>query len=413
MSCVRRSNKKQKGGGEMKKIILITVALFICSLTLNFGSAIAQEKKPIKIGVPMTLSGMAAQVGVDNRNGIVLAAKHKKTILGRPIELLIEDEEGKPEVGVRKAEKMVYKDGVVALLGVAFSGVGLAIAEAADKMKIPFLTTNVMTPKLYGISKYVFRCGQLADDQTAMAHMLGIKADPGLKNRTYYVLADDYAWGHSCSEAFIDLAQKNGIKIHNPKYDNAALTVADWSPFISKISAAGVDGMYSCLRSPVVPRFTKQASEFGLMKKIIVVAGGSPSEADLEAGGEAEVGIVTACAWSWDINTPASQKFAKAYWEEFKAVPPSQGAQAYVGAMMLFHAIEKAGNTTPEKIIQALRGATFDGPYGKVRISPKDNSMRTPAVLTETKLAPKNPYGAKIIKKVLVHLKPEEIGPPE
>jgi len=397
----------------MKKIILITVALFICSLTLNFGSAIAQEKKPIKIGVPMTLSGMAAQVGVDNRNGIVLAAKHKKTILGRPIELLIEDEEGKPEVGVRKAEKMVYKDGVVALLGVAFSGVGLAIAEAADKMKIPFLTTNVMTPKLYGISKYVFRCGQLADDQTAMAHMLGIKADPGLKNRTYYVLADDYAWGHSCSEAFIDLAQKNGIKIHNPKYDNAALTVADWSPFISKISAAGVDGMYSCLRSPVVPRFTKQASEFGLMKKIIVVAGGSPSEADLEAGGEAEVGIVTACAWSWDINTPASQKFAKAYWEEFKAVPPSQGAQAYVGAMMLFHAIEKAGNTTPEKIIQALRGATFDGPYGKVRISPKDNSMRTPAVLTETKLAPKNPYGAKIIKKVLVHLKPEEIGPPE
>jgi branched-chain amino acid transport system substrate-binding protein len=397
----------------MKRTILITVALFICSLTLNWGSAIAQGKKPIKIGVPMTLSGMAAQVGVDNRNGIVLAAKHKKIILGRPIELLIEDEEGKPEVGVRKAEKMIYKDGAIALLGVAFSGVGLAVAEAADKMKIPFLTTNVMTPKLYGISKYVFRCGQLADDQTAMAHMLGIKADPGLKNRTYYVLADDYAWGHSCSESFIDLAQKNGIKIYNPKYDNAALTVADWSPFISKISAAGVDGMYSCLRSPVIPRFTKQASEFGLMKKIIVVAGGSPSEADLEAGGEAEVGIVTACAWSWDINTPASQKFAKAYWNEFKAVPPSQGAQAYVGAMMLFNAIEKAGSTTPEKIIQALKGATFDGPYGKVRISPKDNSMRTPAVLTETKLAPKNPYGAKIIKKVLVHLKPEEIGPPE
>jgi branched-chain amino acid transport system substrate-binding protein len=397
----------------MKRIIFITVALFICSLTLNWGSAIAQGKEPIKIGVPMTLSGMAAQVGVDNRNGIVLAAKHKKTILGRPIELLIEDEEGKPEVGVRKAEKMIYKDGAIALLGVAFSGVGLAVAEAADKMKVPFLTTNVMTPKLYGISKYVFRCGQLADDQTARAHVLGIKADPGLKNRTYYVLADDYAWGHSCSESFIDLAQKNGIKIYNPKYDNAALTVTDWSPFISKISAAGVNGMYSCLRSPVVPRFTKQTSEFGLMKKIIVVAGGSPSEADLEAGGEAEVGIVTACAWSWDINTPASQKFAKAYWEEFKAVPPSQGAQAYVGAMMLFKAIEKAGSTTPEKIIQALKGATFDGPYGKVRISPKDNSMRTPAVLTETKLAPKNPYGAKIIKKVLVHLKPEEIGPPE
>ena len=130
-----------------------------------------------------------------------------------------------------------------------------------------------------------------------MGHVMGIAADPDLRKRTYYVLADDYAWGHSCAESFIDLAQKKGIKISNPKYDNAALTVADSSPFISKVSAAGVDGMYSCLRSPVIPRFTKQAYEFGLMKKIKVVAGGFPSEADLEAGGEAEAGMVTVCVF--------------------------------------------------------------------------------------------------------------------
>lgn len=397
----------------MKKWVFILVGALVGGALFAYGSAVAQEKKPVKIGVPITLSGMAAQVGVDNRNGIVLAAKHKKTVLGRPIELIIEDEEGKPEVGVRKAEKLVFKDGCIALLGVAFSGVGLAIAGEAGKLGVPFLTTNVMTPKFYGIHKYVFRCGQLADDQTALGHVMGILADPDLKKRTYYVLADDYAWGHSCAESFIELAQKHGIKIYNPKYDNAALTVADWSPFVSKVSAAGVDGLYSCMRSPIVPRFTKQAYEFGLMKKIKVVAGGSPSEADLEASGEAVVGMVTACCYSWDLKTPAAQAFAKAYWEEFKAVPPSQGAQAYAGAMMLFNAIEKAGSTDPDKIAAALRGATYDGPYGTVRISPKDNCMRTPAVLTETQKAPANPYGAKIIKKVLVHLKPEQLGPPE
>ncbi len=397
----------------MKKLVFLSLGLFILGLHLAPGYSGAQERKSVKIGVPVTLSGMGAQVGVDNRNGIVLAAKHKKTILGRPIELIIEDEEGKPEVGIRKAEKLVFSDGCVALLGVVFSNVGLAVAGEAEKLKVPFLTTNVMTPKLYGIHKYVFRCGQLADDQVAVGHVMGILADPDLKKRTYYVLADDYAWGHSCSESFIDLAQKKGIKIYNPKYDNAALTVADWSPFISKVSAAGVDGMYSCLRSPVIPRFTKQASEFGLMKKIKIVAGGSPSEADLEAGGEAEAGMVTVCCYSWDIGTPASKAFAKAYWEEFKEVPPSQGAQAYVGAMMLFNAIEKAGSTDADKIANALKGASFNGPYGTVRISPKDNSMRTPAVLTETRVAPANPYNAKIIKKVLVYLKPEELGPPE
>ncbi|MCX5907930.1 MAG: ABC transporter substrate-binding protein, partial [Deltaproteobacteria bacterium] len=326
-----------------RRLAFVAVVFFIGALLLAPAYAPAQDKKPVKIGVPVTLSGMGAQVGVDNRNGIQLAAKHKKSILGRPIELIIEDEEGKPEVGIRKAEKLVFRDGCVALLGVVFSNVGLAVAGEADKLKVPFLTTNVMTPKLYGMHKYVFRCGQLADDQTALGHVMGIAADPDLKKRNYYVLADDYAWGHSCAESFIDLAQKKGLKIYNPKYDNAALTVNDWAPFISKVSAAGTDGMYSCLRSPVIPRFTKQAFEFGLMKKIKIVAGGSPSEADLEAGGEAEAGMVTVCCYSWDIDTPASKAFAKAYWEEFKAVPPSQGAQAYVGAMMLFNAIAKAG----------------------------------------------------------------------
>jgi branched-chain amino acid transport system substrate-binding protein len=402
--------KKQEG--IMKRCIGIMSIAMVC-MVAAFGHAQAQTKEPLKIGLLTTLSGIAAQVGVDNKNGIVLAAKHKKTILGRPIELIIEDEEGKPEVGVRKAEKLAFKDNVVALVGVPFSGVGLAVAKELDRLGIPFLTTNVMTPEFYNIHKLAFRCGQLTDDQTAVAHVKGILASPDLMKRKYYVLADDYAWGHSCSETFIDIAQKAGLQIYNVKYDNAALTVTDWAPFVSKVAASGCDGMYSCLRSPIIPRFSKQAFDFGLMKNIKIVAGGSPSEAALEEGGASQVGIVTACCYSWDIDTPKSKEFAKAYYEEFKAVPPSQGAQAYVGAMVLFNAIEKAGDTQPDKIAAALKGATYDGPYGTVRISPKDNSMRTPAILTETQLAPPNPYGAKIIKKILVHLKPEEVGPPE
>lgn len=312
----------------MKKGLSILLSLAIASLLVPRQ---AQTKEPIKIGVPMTLVGIAAQVGIDNRNGILLAAKHKKTIMGRPIKLIIEDEEGKPEIGIRKAEKLVYKDGVVALLGVAFSGVGLAIAGEADRLGVPFLTTNVMTPKFYGISKYVFRCGQLADDQVAVAHAMGILASPDLRKRTYYVLADDYAWGHSCSEAFIDLAQKKGIKIYNPKYDNAALNVVDWSPFVSKVAAAKVDGMYSCLRSPIIPRFVEQAHKFGLMKKIKVIAGGSPSEAALEAGGEAQIGIVTACAWSWDIDTPASKNLPMPIGRSSRLFPRLRGARPMWG----------------------------------------------------------------------------------
>ena len=73
----------------MMIILLMTVTLMVS------GNVPSEAKEPIKIGVPMTLCGIAAQVGIDNRNGIMLAAKHKKTILGRPIKLIIEDVEGK------------------------------------------------------------------------------------------------------------------------------------------------------------------------------------------------------------------------------------------------------------------------------------------------------------------------------
>ena len=68
----------------MKKGIFVIIGFFVCTLLLLPANGRTQDKKPVKIGVPVTLSGMGAQVGVDNRNGIMLAAKHKKTVLGRP-----------------------------------------------------------------------------------------------------------------------------------------------------------------------------------------------------------------------------------------------------------------------------------------------------------------------------------------
>ena len=80
---------------------------------------------------------MAAQLGIDNRNGILLAAKHKGTILGQPIQIITEDDEGQSEAGIRKAEKLVFKDKVVALTGVTVANVGQAIAGEADPPQRP------------------------------------------------------------------------------------------------------------------------------------------------------------------------------------------------------------------------------------------------------------------------------------
>lgn len=396
----------------MKKAFIVTCLFALLGVILIIPNQ-ATAAEPVKIGVLVPLSGIVAQGGEEMKMGIQMAADQKKTILGRPIKLYVEDTRVKAPVAVTKAEKLVYKNGCKALIGVFASSCGLAIAKNIDKLNVPFLTTHVMTTELYGLNPLVFRCGQLANDQTAVGNVKGILATPDLKKRTYYVLVHDYAWGHDAAKRFIALAKKNGIKIYNEKFDRAPIKTKDWSSYISKIKASGADGVYIALITNVIPVFAKQAYDFGIQKYARIVSGAAPGPVELEAGGKACVGIFGASDWCWDVNNPISDKWEGEFWKKYNTIPSDAACHSYVGAMNLFNAIEKAGSTDPQKIANALRGISFNGPYGVVRISAKDNCMRNAAVLTETKLAPGNPYGAKIYMKVLHTFPAEELGPPE
>jgi len=370
-------------------------------------------EKPVKIGVLVPLTGIVAQGGLEMKYGIEMAAEEKGTVLGRPIELIVEDTRVKPPVAVTKAEKLVYKDGAKALIGVFSSGVGLALSKNLDKLNVPFVSTHVMTTKFYGLHPLVFRSGQLANDQTAVGNVKGILARPDLKKRSYYVIVHDYSWGHDAGERFIALAKENGIKVINEKYDRAPIKTKDWSSYISKIKASGADGVYMAFITNVIPVFAKQASDFGLQGKVKLISAAAPGPLELEAGGEACYGIFGASDWSWDVDNANSNDWEMRFWNKYKTIPSDAAVHSYVGAMNLFKAIEKAGNTKAKNIAAALKGISYDGPYGNVRISAKDNCMRNSAVLTETMAAPENPFGAKVYMKVLKTFTAEELGPKE
>lgn len=395
----------------MKKFITISLSLLVAVIFLAPQQVVA--KKPVKIGVLVPLTGIVAQGGLEMKYGIEMAAEEKGTVLGRPIELSVEDTRVKPPVAVTKAEKLVYKDDCKALIGVFSSGVGLALSKNIDKLNVPFVSTHVMTTKFYGLHPLVFRSGQLANDQTAVGNVKGIMARPDLKKRTYYVIVHDYSWGHDAGERFIALAKENGIKIYNEDYDKAPIKTKDWSSYISKIKASGADGVYMAFITNVIPVFAKQASDFGLQSQAKLISAAAPGPLELEAGGEACYGIFGTSDWSWDVNNANSDDWEMRFWKKFNTIPSDAAVHSYVGAMNLFKAIEKAGSTDAKAIAKALKGISYDGPYGNVRISAKDNCMRNDAVLTETMAAPDNPFGAKVYMKVLKTFKAEELGPPE
>lgn len=397
----------------MKKLSILSLCLAL-SLMLAVPAMAADS---IKIGVLVPLTGIVANGGKEMKNGIDMAAKEKKTLLGKPIELVVEDTQVKPQIAVQKAEKLVFNDKCVSLIGVFSSGVGLALAKNIDKLNVPFLSTHVMTTKFYGLHPLVFRSGQLANDQTAEGNVRGIVATPDLKKRKYYVLVHDYAWGHDAGNRFVALAKKNGINVVNPDYDKAPIKTKNWSSYISKIKASGADAIYIALITDVIPRFVSQAAEFGLTKTCRIVSGAAPGAMDLENAGANGTGIFGASDYSWDLeNHPKYAKKAKAwnekYYKLYKAIPCDAAAHSYVGAMNLFKAIEKAGSTDPKKIAAALKGISFDGPYGKVWICPTDNCMRNDAVLTETMPTPADQYGAKMYMKVINIFPASELGPP-
>ena len=127
----------------MKKVMLVSLSVVLAvMLFVPFQSS---AKDPVKIGVLVPLTGIVAQGGLEMKYGIEMAAAEKGTVLGRPIELLVEDTQVKPPIAVTKAEKLVYKDGCKALIGVFSSGVGLALANNIDKLNVPFVSTHVMT----------------------------------------------------------------------------------------------------------------------------------------------------------------------------------------------------------------------------------------------------------------------------
>ena len=395
---------------NMKKIwvFLFVFAAFIFPFEKVMGA-----EDTINVGVLVPLSGIAAQAGLEIKLGIEMAKEEKKQLLGKPIKLIVEDTQAKASIAVRKAEKLVFREGCIALTGIFSSEEGLQLAKKIDKIKVPLLTTHAMATDFYGLHKWVFRCGQLGNDQTAVGNVKAIVESPDLKKRSFYVLCHDYIWGHDAAERFILLAKEKGIKVLNENYHKASLETKDWAPHIRDIMASGADAVYIALITTVIPEFAKQAYLLGLQRRAKIVTAAAPGPTELEAGGEACHGIFGVSAWSWDVNTPKSDAWEKAFWEKYKIIPSDAACHSYVGAMNLFNAIEKAKSTEVDKISDALRGMSFDGPYGVVRISPKDNCARNDGVLTETMAAPPNPYGAKVYMKVLKTYKAEELGPPE
>jgi branched-chain amino acid transport system substrate-binding protein len=326
------------------------------------------QAKAYKIGSLQPLSGTAAAGGKTSLVGVQMAVDRINKmggINGRPVELIIADYESKPDVGRRKAEKLVVEDLIDAQVGGYLSNVCLACMPIYEEHKIVnmigvCLDTTITTSKC---SRYTFRPFDYAPGQAvAFAPYL-----VGKMAKQWYIVYLDYAWGQSTRDAYVDEIKKNGGAVVG--LTGIPLGTADMAPFLSKIMG-DFDGIFGILFGANAVTFINQAYDLGMTKKYKMAGDGAMVESThLPALGIKADGFVGINRYvpvmDPPLNTPHHKKFFDDAVARLKQIDssgplPDRYVQSNYEAMnALKLGMEKSGYRGREdtmKLIEALEG---------------------------------------------------------
>ena len=326
------------------------------------------EAKAYKIGTLQPLSGVAAIGGKTALVGVQMAADRINAsggINGRPVELIIADDESKPDVARRKVEKLVVEDEVDVHVGGFLSNICLACMPVFEDAKIlnmisVCLDTTLTTTKC---NRYSFRPYDYAPAQAvAFAPYLVNKM-----GKTWHIGYADYSWGQSTRDAYADEIKKAGGTVVGTT--GIPLGTADMTPFLSKIKG-DFDGFFGIFFGKDGVTIGNQAFDLGMTKKYKWAGDGAIAEStNLPALGDKIEGFVGINRYlpifEGPLDTPAHRKFFDEAVKRLKAIDPSgplpdRYVQSNYEAMNALRiGMEKSGFRGREdtmKLIEALEG---------------------------------------------------------
>ncbi len=345
----------------MKRIAILVLALFL--LPLAAGQVMAADT--IKIGLLAPLTGFAAADGLSVANSVKLAADQVNDqggLLGKQVELIIEDDAAQAKDAVGLARKLVQKDGVVAVVGGSYSMPSRAVAPLFQQFQIPFVAGYAVHPDITVAGDYCFRNGFLG---TVEGKAAGVVAIDMLNAETIGLLTMDNDFGRTLAEGFKDYVTEHGAKI---VYEQIyPLSEKDYSSYLTSIDKANPDVVLASGYYGQAAGIVKQAHEMGLETQILGEEGyDSPKFIEL-AGEEAANGTIIVTNLDRDDPRDVVQEFINQYRKRYDMEPDMVGASNYDAFMIIANAIKKAGTTDPKAIRDAIAATKdFDGVTGVI-----------------------------------------------
>jgi branched-chain amino acid transport system substrate-binding protein len=342
-------------------------------------SAPALAEDEIKIGLIEPLTGSVAYNGNSVVEGAKLAIGEVNAtggVLGRPIQLVIEDGQCQPANSVNAVEKLVQKDKVALLVGAFCSSATAAIMPVAQRYKIPLITAVSSKADLTEQNNpYFFRAAE-TDALMARAFTKILATSLKLTNVAYIGVNDD--WGRGGVEEFSHDLSELGVKKAMVDYFDHGST--DFFTLLAKLRAAKPDGVFVAAETQDGSILVKQIREMGIDTKVFGV--GSWATADfIKLTGDAAEGIYAAVPYASSMDAPKNQAFVKKYQDAYKIKPGKYGAAGYNALQIAAAAIARAGNVDPEAIREALHKTRYEAPNGIYQFDAKGQAYGFEAVL--------------------------------
>ena len=335
------------------------------------GTGIAQSPAPIKIGVIQPLSGPVAASGNYIRMGAEIARdwlNAKGGVLGRKVELQIEDNKSDPKEAASAAEKLIVRDKVPAIMGAWGSSMTLAAMPKLEEYGVPMV---VETSSAASITKrgnpWIFRISPPSEMEAIGLEQYVDKL--GVKRADFLAVNTD--WGRGAITAFGDMLKKKNVAVGAAEFMDQAAT--DMSAQLTKIKGSGGDSLFVTTSVEQITLVLKQAQEQRIQRKIVTTGGSSsPSQLIKQAGAAAEGTYHILFFMPWFPEAMPDGKLAKAFVDEWaKRGHPfeglTEGFRGHDGIMTIAEATKIAGKDDPKAIREALWKVKFTGVNGPIK----------------------------------------------
>jgi branched-chain amino acid transport system substrate-binding protein len=341
---------------KLKTLALVGLMASTSSMALADG---------VSIGMITTLSGGGAGLGIDVRDGFMLAIEQS----GRDdIEMIIEDDERAPDRAVQLADRMIQSDDVDIMTGIIWSNLAMAVIPSATAQGVFYLSPNAGPSQLAGpgCHENYFNVAWQNDGLHEAAGAYANTAGYG----NSFILAPNYPAGRDALTGYQRMFEGD---VAEEVYTQLGQT--DYAAEISQIRNSGADSVYFFLPGGMGIAFVRQYAESGVDIPLIGPAF-SFDQGILGAVGDAALGVHNTSQWSHDLDNAANVAFVEAFQAEYGRLPSLYASQGYDTANLILSAMEVAHPDDADAFREALEAANFDSTRGDFAFGPNHHPIQ-------------------------------------